>query len=99
MEGLQVKWTRSGRSFAFQVEPRCLLSDTESAEYERLATWFLAWQPPASSYALGPHITVHDTVRSHAHRCARIRAGLRGQEQRAMLAWMRAHGQIFGAKD
>lgn len=75
---------------------RCLLSDAERAEWERLMAWFLAWTPPAESYGLGRHCVVAEPARNHEYLCARVREGPAGLVQRAMLVRLRAHWVIFG---
>ena len=92
-------WKQAG-DFAAMIRPLggCQLSSDEQREYDRLASWWLTWTPPTTSYDLGAHTVVLDPVQSHDYLCERIREGMTGQPQRAALTWMRAHWERFGRR-
>lgn len=75
---------------------RCFLTRDEQEEYERLAAWYLDWDPPAEGYPLSPGVEVLNPMLNHAYYCGAIRAGCAGQVQRHLLWWLRKHWELFG---
>ena len=72
---------------------RCLLSAAEQVDFDRLAAWWVTWQPPAQPYWFNSGTLVTDPARSHRWICGGISAGYTFHSARHVLWWMREHAK------